>query len=265
MTLNDVLLSLLDSAAAGGEAQIITWDAVQHWPADALDRMGGTGILTLATPAQSIECQGCENRCFMEVQHLSGKGNSPRRAFVVCDHPEMQSQMGRIQISQERLQQWKVTALQLANVVACLLSIESKAVDRHGQTNIPIGMIKGKNGRRWVSLNKSPLTLEVGDHHLSLDEVLYFENDTLKIDQQSIKRLIDKAPRSDGKKYVSSTKKQEARKRNTEAKYQDWRDEYRKLRRQYPDHSDSWIARKISNMKIAKGLSSEHIRKKMLT
>jgi len=39
----------------------------------------------------------------------------------------MQGQMGRIAIPPERLRQWKITALQLAKVIAGLIGIECKA------------------------------------------------------------------------------------------------------------------------------------------
>lgn len=266
MTLNDVLLSLLEPMGATGEAHLVTWNTVQQWPVDALERMLETGILTTAKPAQSIECQGCENRCFMEVHLLSGEDKKPARAFVVCDDPEKHEQMGRIEIPLERLQQWKVTALQLTKVIAGLVGIECKAEDRHGLSNIRIGMVKGKNGRRWLSLNKTPLTLEINDHHLPLEEVLFFEDAALAIDRMRIDQLIDKAPGSDGKKYKPSTEKREAGKRKTEAMREDWREEYLKLRREYPDtvrFSDSWIAKKIAKLDIAQGRNSETIRKNM--
>ena len=266
MTLNDVLLSLLEAMGATGETHLVDWDTVQQWPVDALDRMLETGVLTAATPAQSVECRGCENHCFMEVRHVTAEGKRPARAFVVCDDPEMQDQMGRIPVPLERLQRWKATALQLAKVVATLLAIESKAEDRHGQTNIRIGMIKGKNGRRWLSLNKSPLTLEINDHCLPLEEALFFEDEALCIDRLRIDQLIDKEPSSGGKKYTPSTEKREAGKRQTEAMYEDWREAYLKLRRKYPDtvrHTDSWIAKQIAKLKIAQNRDSETIRKNM--
>lgn len=266
MTLNDVLLSLLEAMGTTGETHLVGWDTVQQWPDGALNRMVERGILTTATPAQSIECHGCENRCFMEVRQLSGPGTKAKRAFVVCDDPEMQGQMGRIAIPPERLQQWKATALQLAQVVAGLLSVECKAEDRHGQANIRVGMVKGKNGRRWLSLNKSPLTLEINDHHLPLEEVLFVDNGALAIDRVRIDLLTDKAPASTGKKYQPSTEKREAGKRKTEAMREDWRDEYLRLRRKYPDtarHSDSWIAKQIAKLDIAQGRDSETIRKNM--
>ena len=77
----------------------------------------------------------------------------------------------------------------------------------------------------------------------------------------------DKAP-SSRKKYKPSTEKREAGKRKTEAMYEDWREEYLKLRRKYPNtasHSDNWIALQIAKLDIAQGRNSETIRKNMKT
>jgi len=267
MTLNDALLSFLEAIGAANEAHLVGWDTVQRWPVGTLDRILETGILAATNPAQTVECQGCENHCFMEVRHHpTVEGKRPIRAFVVCDDPEMQDQMGRIPIPSERLRQWKATALQLAKVVAALLAIESKAEDRHGQTNIRIGMIKGKKGRRWLSLNKSPLTLEINDHRLPLEEVLFFEDEALCIDRLRVEQLIDKTPSSAGKKYKPLTERRETGKRKTEAMYEDWQEAYRSLRRKHPDtmqHSDSWIAKQIAKREISQGRASETIRKHM--
>jgi len=266
LTLNDVLLSLLEAVGTTGETHLVGWDAVQQWPDDLLGNLLETGVLSKAKPALSIECRECANHCFMEVHQLPGRDKKPTRAFVVCDDPEMQGQMGRIAIPLERLRQWKITALQLAKVIAGLIGIECKAEDHHGQGNIRIGMVKRKNGRYWLSLNKSPLTLEINDHSLPLEEVLFFEDTALAIDRMRIDQLIDKTPASTGKKYTPSTDKQEARKRKTEAMYEDWRKEYLKLRRKNPDtvrHSDSWIAKQIAKLDIAQGRSWETIRKHM--
>jgi hypothetical protein len=178
----------------------------------------------------------------------------------------MQEQMGRLNIALVELQQWRVTPLQLAEVVAKLLAIESKAEDRIGRSNIRVGMIKGKNGRRWLSLNKSPLTLEVNGHLLPLEEVLFFENGVLTIDRRRIDQLVNKASGTVGEKYKPSTEKREDRKRKTEAMHEDWRETYRKLRHQYPNtasHPDTWVASKISKMDIAQGRSPQTIRRRM--
>ncbi|MBA1331110.1 hypothetical protein QQ73_08100, partial [Candidatus Endoriftia persephone str. Guaymas] len=63
MTLNNVLLSMLEAMGTSGEPYLVGWDTVQQWPDDALDKMLEMGILGKAKPAHLVECQGCENRC----------------------------------------------------------------------------------------------------------------------------------------------------------------------------------------------------------
>lgn len=266
MTLNDVLLSLLDSVGRNGDVYVVNRDTMQQWPVDALDRLLEAGVLVATANAQSIECHGCEHRCFMDVQQLPGIQNQPSRSFVVCDHPDMRDQMGRVPVPPERLEQWKTTAGQLANVIAQLLATENKVEDRHGQASIRIGMVAGKNGRRWLSLNRSPLALESYERCLPLEEVLFFKDDKLCIDKASVDSLVNLATGNRGKKYKPSTAKRDTRKQQTEAMYQDWNDEYQRLRRKYPDstcYSDTWIAGRIKKMKIAQGRRIETIRKNM--
>lgn len=266
MTLDDVLMELLSALGATGEAHLVGWPTVQQWPGNTLNTLLKNGVLTLAKQAESIECPGCDNHCFMDVLTVAASGGKPARACVVCDDPEMQGQMGKINIPLAQLQQWRMTALQMANVVAGLLGIESKAEHKHGQNNIRVGMVKGKKGRKWLSLNLSPLTLEINEHQIPLEEVLLFEGDTLTIDQQRINLFIDTTPCSSGKKYKPSVEKREAGKRKTEAMYEDWQEEYLKLRRKHPDtvkYSDTWISIQIAKLDIAKDRDAETIRKNM--
>lgn len=264
MRLNDVLVSLLDPVNATGKTHIVTADTIWRWPADALKMMLEAHILSAMGPAQSIVCDGCEHQCFMDVHHIPGTADRPNRAFVVCDVPEKLEQMGRILVPEERLRRWKVTPAQIAEVVADLLGIESRVKDHDGDANIRIGLLKGKNGRRWVSLNKSPLALEVNGHQLLVSEALFFDQGVLVIDGDQIARLIDK-PIDAAKKYIPRTEKREAQKRNTEAKYEDWREEYRRLKTANPEKSDTWCSIRIAKLPIARKSSPETIRKMMKT
>ncbi|MET0006130.1 MAG: hypothetical protein ABW087_21245 [Candidatus Thiodiazotropha sp.] len=266
VVLSDVLLSLLETMNATGKPLYVHSDTVQQWPDGALSTLLEAGILSTAKPALSVECRECANFCIRNVEHLPDRDKKSTRAFVICEDPEMQGQMGRINIPRERLRRWKVTVLQLARVIAELIGIDCKVEDLVGQTNIHIGMVKGKNGRRWLLLNKSPLALEINGHQLPLEEVLFFDHTQLDIDRERIDQLIDKAPGSSGKKYKPSTEKRETRKRKTEAMYKDWQEEYKKLRRKYADtvrHPDNWIAKQIAKLDISQGRCSETIRKNM--
>ncbi len=266
MTLNDVLLALLEPISVTGEAHWVTWDVLQDWPDGALEILVATGLLSRVRPGESVECRGCEKRCFMDVHCQAGEDGRPDRAFVVCNDPEMQSQMGRIPIPLERLNQWKATPLRLAKVVAGLLGVETKVEARHGTSTIRIGMLKGKRGRRWLSLNRLPLALEANDDRVPLEEVLSFEHRVLAIDKARIRSLIDKAPSSAAEKRTPSAGRREERRHETEAMHQDWRDAYRMLRREHGDtrrHSDTWISQQIARMPIARSRNPETIRRIM--
>ena len=47
--------------------------------------------------------------------------------------------------------------------------------------------------------------------------------------------------------------------------YQDWNDEYLKLKDNQPNKSDTWCSLRIEKLEIAKGRDAETIRKNMKT
>jgi hypothetical protein len=264
MTFNDVLLALLAHLRAENKAITISWDTVQQWPEGVLNKFLRLGLLNPAPAAQSIECNGCDKHCFMEVVTLPHDDPALTRAFIVCDDAEMQSQMGRVKVPLVRLQQWQGSAKQLAKVIAELLGLTDKIAFSANQAVIKLGMLKAEKGRRWVTLNGSDLSLEINQHTVPVDEVLYFENQQLVIDQNKINDLLNSESLSKGKKYTPSITKREAGKLETQAMYQDWKDEYLRLNEQHPNKGHKWFAFEISKMDIAKGRDAETIRKNMV-
>lgn len=260
MTFNDVLLELLAHLRAENKPIMISWDSVQQWPDGALNTLLHIGFLILAPAAQSIECNGCENHCFMDVITLPHDDSALTRAFIVCDDMDMQSQMGRVKVPLARLQQWQGSVKQLAKVIADLLGLKDKIAFTANQPVIKLGMLKAKKGRRWVTLNSGDLSLEINQHAIPVDEVLYFEDKQLVIDQNKIDDLLNSESLNQGKKYTPSTNKREAGKRKTQAMHQDWKDEYLRLKKQHPNKFNTWRSIQISKMDIAKGRNSETIR-----
>lgn len=264
MTFNDVLLAHLAYLRAENKAITISWDTVQQWPDGVLDTFLQFGLLRTASAAQSIECNGCEKHCFMDVIALPHEDIALTRAFVVCDDAEMQSQMGRITVPLPRLQQWQGNAKLLAKVIADLLGLTDKITFLADQPVIKLGMLKAEKGRRWVTLNSSDLSLEINQHTVPVGEVLYFEGKKLVIDRYKIDELLNSEALSKGKKYTPSTSKREASKLATQAMYQDWKDAYIRLNDEYPNKTDRWYAAKIAKMEIGKGREPGTIRKNML-
>jgi len=262
MTYNAILLSLIEGLNAKGEAFVQNWDVVQTWPNEALNVLLKTGLLTQTSVAKSLECDGCEYRCFSEVI-ISKNNSNDYRAFIVCEEPEMQNQMGKVEVLIERLKQWKTSAKLFACVIATLLKIEKPTASNIKQNSIHIGMLKGKKGRRLINLAINPLSLEINRHAVSLNEILFFKGKNLAIDHDHIDALINDDSKTKEKSYSPSTSKRELSKFKTQAMHQDWKDEYLKLKKEKPNATDSWCSKKIAKMDIAQERDSETIRKNM--
>lgn len=261
MAYNTVLIDLLEHISSTSEPVVINWDDSQQWPSGALECLVQAGILMPASSVQSIECNACEHHCFMDVLMQVSEGGSVNRAFIVCDVPEMQSQMGRVQIPLERLQQWKTGFKQLAEVIAGLLEFDDRIECKPEQASIRLGMLKSKGGRRWVSLLNQPLVLEINGFKTLASDLLFIDNDQLAIDNLRINELVNTKPLCVGKSYEPSTDKREASKLVTQAKYQDWQDEYASLKIKYPRKNKIWYSVQIAKSSISQGADSETIRK----
>lgn len=263
MTFNDVLVGLLSNLRLTDHSILIDWDTIQQWPDSALATFVRLGMLTPASSTQSIECRGCEKHCFMDVIILPHDQPTKTRAFIVCDDAEMQHQMGRIQIPLNRLKQWQSSVKQLSVVIAGLLGLENKLTFKSNQSIIKLGMLPSKKGRSWITLNSSTLSLELNNHVLPVDDVLFFEGEQLVIDRSSINDLLNRDPVNQEKNYTPSTDKRENKKLETLAMYQDWNDEYLRLKKQYSNQSKSWCATKISKMTLAQGRTVGTIRRNL--
>jgi len=263
MTFNDVLVDLLSNLRLTDHSTLIDWDTIQQWPDNALDGLLRSGLLKPAPPAQSLECFGCEKHCFMDAIILPHNEPTKTRAFIVCDDSEMQDQMGRIQIPLERLKQWQASVKQLSVVIAGLLGLENKLTFKSNQTSIKLGMLQSKKGRRWITLNSSTLSLELNNHALPVDDVLFFEDEKLMIDHHAINDLLNRESITQSKIYTPSTDTRENKKLETLAMYQNWNDEYLRLKKQFANQSKSWCSTRISKMAIAQDRDAGTIRRNL--
>ncbi|RDH80801.1 MAG: hypothetical protein DIZ80_17420 [endosymbiont of Galathealinum brachiosum] len=261
MAYNFVLVELLDHISSISEPVVVDWDSAQQWPSGALECLVQSGILAPASSAQSIECNACEHHCYMDVLMKVGEGESINRAFIVCSEPDMQSQMGRVQIPLERLQQWKTGFKQLAGVIAGLLGFDGSIEYKPEQSSIYLGMLKSKGGRRVVSLSHQPLELEINKFKTPLTEFLFIDDGELVIDRLRIDELVNTKPLSVAKAYDPSIDKREAGKLATQVKHQDWQDEYALLQRKNPTKNKTWYSLQIAKLPLAQGASPETIRK----
>ena len=253
------LAALIDRVGANEKPTIFGWDEVAQWEGGVLEHFVALGLLAKGVKAQSLECMGCEHNCFMDVL-LAGDGE---RAFIVCDHSELQSQMGRINVPVERLQQWHSSARQFAAVISRLLKLDATPAHQKGPASYKLGMLKGEKGRRWVIMSMWPLVLKVNGHVLPVGDLLHFDGGELAIDTLRIEFVMGLPTVNTEKTYTPDTTKREARRLATKAMYQDWNDEYLALVKKHPKKTDIWFSIQISKLDTALGKSSETIRKNM--
>ena len=122
MNLNDLLghiLQRLDMMEKG--ANIFTADEVDGWPEGALDFFVNQRLLSPTTPDNSLECDGCEERCFRTVIIPPPDAPITRRPFIICNQRD---DVGRVIVDLDRLKRWQVDLGRLAGVLSDLLGID---------------------------------------------------------------------------------------------------------------------------------------------
>ena len=276
-TLNTLLQNLKQALKQGDDKVIYRLADVQQWQTGVLSVLTDNKLVKAISAAQSIECIGCENNCFMDVVNYKSSHpitnviNEQYRSYIVCDDSEKQAQMGRIEIPQEQLKQWQVSIKNLALLLAQLLGFKNVSFDTNilKKEFIPLGMLASSNGRKWASLHKPSLTLDLNQVQIPITELLFVEDGKLTIDRARIKTVLAVKQPIKAKDYQSNTDKREQGNTNTKAMYQSWQDEYEKLKLENPNKPNqpkknkSWYAYHISKMAIAQGRSEATIKRNL--
>ncbi len=258
MKLDDVLNDLTQTLGLK-KGDTVSWEQIRQWPEGALEIFLNAGWIKPKEPAKSVVCPGCEENCFMPV-HVSPTVNAKTiRAFVACDRRD---DMGRIPIPLDYLKQWQITERQVAGWISQELGIKSKPKKDKKTKIFLLGDLQGnkKTGSLELVCGER-VSLKVSEYSLLLNEIIYFENSGIKIDQKAIFNMVDRSPPAN--RYDPSIARREVNKLDTQARHKGWQKAYRELKRKNSDRSDNWYALQIVNMHIGKNYSPETIRKNM--
>ncbi len=258
MTLSDVLGELILRICPKDNGTV-SWEQVREWPGGALGIFQIAGWIKPKVSAKSVTCPGCEENCFMPVHVSPTVQEKPIQAFVACDRRD---DMGKIPIPLDTLQQWQITESQVAQWIANELSLKGKPKKDKTTRTMQVGDFQGKKqSGRLELVNVEPVSLKASGHFLALNEIVYFENNGIQIDQGAVINMVDRPPSSN--RYKPSIARREVNKLDTQARYKGWQKTYRELKRKNSDRSDNWCALQIAKMPIGKNYSSETIRKNM--
>ena len=260
MTPRDALIELLERVGAQhGAAVLISEAELQRWPPEAVSALRAHQFLTRARPASTVVCPGCEEHCVMPVETIPGGPSGPAQ-FIVCDKD---IDINRVDITPDQLRQWKCDAAAIARFVARCLGLHRSGRRPARSGILEIGLAAGDTRCQMLCLRTDgDATLVVSDATVPLAELVDFDGDAYTLDTDTIRQLVDSATTADPR-YTPSTDRREARKLDTEAKYESWGEAYRALKQRRPHMSDVWYAGQIARQEVAAGCSAETIRKHM--
>lgn len=263
MTPQDALVELLARVGASQEAAaLLSNHELNQWPDTAVAAMKTQRLLSEARPATSAICPGCERDCVMPVQtriHPSRGAVS----FIDCDK---RSDVSRVPVPVERLEQWRCTADAVCYFVAASLGLRPSDKRRPASADfVEIGMATGDKRSQMLCLQTDDeLMLVAGGNRLPLSDLVAYRAGTYSLDSARVGQLVDAATTADNR-YTPSNAKREARKVDTQAMYKDWQKAYRELKKKRKDMSETWYSQQIAKMDIAKGRSAGTIKKNMIS
>ena len=190
MTLLEALQGLLARlGATRGAAALLSEEELSQWPAEAVRALKSQRLLSKASPATSVICPGCEQQCAMPVHAVVAEmGNAA--SFVVCDKRD---DIDRVPVCAEQLRQWSASLSAMATLIAELLGCIHADAETNSSERREVGLLKGrKHSSHVVLVANGGLNLLLAGHCVAVADVLTLDGGSLRIDRQTLLRLLDK-------------------------------------------------------------------------
>lgn len=191
MILDDVLRELIWCLGEPGNS-VIGWEQVRYWPSGAIEIFRKAGWLNATTRAETVECPGCEENCFMPVNMRLAPPGQIAAVFIACDK---RSEMGNVSIPPLRLQQWQLAPAQIAIWISTALKLRSKPEKDAASATFKLGTLQGKErlAELYLDLNE-PVSLKASGHTLPLNEITFVADGQPGIDRTAILAMVDLPP-----------------------------------------------------------------------
>lgn len=258
MTLEDAVRELLRCLSDDGEC-VVPWEQVRRWPKGAVDTFQLTGWLRASDLAETVECPGCEESRSMPVEIVPGDDGEVVRAFVTCEDRNF----GRVKIPPVRLQQWRFGLDQLARWIAGTLALRFSGKRFDGGRLLELGLVSGDKRAQMLCLHAAGgMALVADSNRIPLVDAIQCVDEALTLDSDLIRQLVDSSTTGDDR-YTASTTRREQRKLETAAMHEEWRKEYRVLKKRRPSLSGVWYSQQIAKMECAHERRAGTIKKNM--
>lgn len=260
MTPEGALFELLARVGARhGATVVITDHQLSEWPSAAVTAMKKQSLLAKSRPANSAVCPGCERECVMPVHIVTYNAHAPE-AFIVCDK---RNDINRVTIPTDKLTQWQTGDDAVARFIAASLALRFNGKRQDNDKQLEVGVSTGAKRTQMLCLRcNGELVLVAGSIRIPLAETILFSDGRYAIDADLVRQLVDMSTTGDAR-HTPSTARREVRKLETETMHEQWRKEYRALKKKRPSMSDVWYSQQIAKQEIAQGRGAETIRKQM--
>jgi hypothetical protein len=260
VTPEGALIELLGRVSASlGAVVLVNDDELSQWPSAAVAAMKAQKLIAKAHPATGAICPGCERACVMPVHTLPATVGLPA-SFIVCDK---RSDINRVPVASERLNQWTCSADFVCGFVAASLGLRRSNRQTVSDGLWEIGITTGDKRSQMLCLQaKGELVLVIGSSKVPMAELIEFHSGRYSLAGAMLRQLVDAATTADPR-HTPTIVKREARKLITQAMHESWQKAFRTLQRNKPGMGDLWYSQRIAKSDIAQGRKSETIRKHM--
>lgn len=234
-------------------------DEISGWPDWALGPLVVAGLLQEGSRATEVFCNGCEWACLKPVVVRTLPSGRKSRAFVTCDE---EPSLGRIEVAPERLKRYIATAGLAAKLVGGSLGLKSPANSGPGGS-VVVGHVKGRKGHRLLSVEvrQGQILLTAGGHRIALGEMLRWDRRTLAVDDQAIRRLINRKVAQSSPEYPLPSEDPKQDRRKKAKRDEQIRREAGRLQRQNKNWTVSRIAKHIAKTGLARDISAARVRR----
>lgn len=259
MTILDVLNEILEVLADHSDF-LIGYEQSRFWPKEATAVLSHAGLLQQADLAQEVECWKCPEACPVDVTIYSGDTGNPVRAVMGCNE---RADMGTSDVPLFRLEQWRTDRNLFARWIADTLTLRYSGKHLDGGNLLELGLFSGDKRAQMLCLHTDgELALVAGSNSIPLIDAIQWIDGGLALDADLIRQLVDSATTGDAR-YTPNTARREVRKLETAAMHEQWRKEYRALKKRRPNMSDVWYSQQIGKMECAQGRKAGTIKKNM--
>ena len=197
MTPQSALVDLLARVGASLDAAaLLSNHELNQWPDTAVAALKIQRLLVKAQPATTAICPGCERDCVMPV-HTRIHPSRGAVSFIDCDK---RSDVSRVAVPVDRLEQWRCTADAVCSFVAASLGLRQSDKRRLASADfLEIGMATGDKRIQMLCLQTDgELMLMAGGNTVPLADTIAYDKNSFLVDVPMIRLLVDSGIPAEG-------------------------------------------------------------------